>query len=183
MMVTIYVYPREVPIISVDGAQMSVKLVLVHEAGGFISLQDWKPPEELGEIEFIWASRFRFKRLHLSQEVERAIRFFLKQYHAKQDISFDCYAFANLTKGVEAHKVLYMLQYWNRRPVPWFVPIGSVVFFESGDDQFHHAAIYIGHELYISVWGAGGDLEVATLKSMKRDYNAERVVLATPIKT
>lgn len=179
-MVTIYVSPREVPITTVDGRRMSVKLVLVHEAGGFISLQDWEPPTEIEEVELIWARRFYPKRFQLPQEVQQAMRFFLKRYHAKQDISFDCYAFANLTKGIEVHKVPYMLKYWNRRPLPWFVPIGGVVFFESGENQFHHAAIYIGHGLYISVWGAGGDLEVATLKSMKRDYGAERVVLAEP---
>lgn len=181
-MVTIYVSPREVSIITTDGYKMFVKLVLVKEAGNFIYLQDWEPPTEVGEVKLIWARRFYPKRLQLPPEVQQAIRFFLKQYHAKQDTSFDCYAFANLTKGVDVHEVPYMVKYWNRKPLPWFLPIGSVVFFESGVDQFHHAAIYIGHGLYLSVWGAGGDLEVATLKSMKRDYGAERVVLAEPIK-
>ncbi len=182
-MKTIYVSPRNVQITTVDGCQMSVKLVLVREAGGFISLQDWKPPSELDDVEIVLVKRPCFKRLRLPHDVKQAILHFLQRYHAKQDISFDCYAFANLVKGVKVHKVPFMLKYWNKRPKPWFIPVGSVVFFESGENRFHHTAVYIGYGLYISVWGAGGDLEVATLKSMKRDYGAERVMFAEPVAT
>jgi hypothetical protein len=182
-METIYVSPHDVPITTVDGCQMSVKLVLVSEAGGFISIQDWEPPTELDDVEIVLVRKFRPKRFQLPHNVKQAILHFLQRYHAKQDISFDCYAFANLVRGAEVHKVPYMLKYWNKKPKPWFVPIGSIVFFESGENQFHHAAVYIGHGLYISVWGAGGDLEIATLKTMKRDYGAERVVLAEPVST
>lgn len=182
-METIYVSPCDVPITTVDGCQMSVKLVLVREAGGFVSLQDWEPPSELNDVEIMLVRRFRSKRLKLPHNVKQAILYFLQSYHAKQDISFDCYAFTNLVKGVKVHKVPFMLKYWNKRPKPWFIPTGSVVFFESGENRFHHAAVYLGHSLYLSVWGAGGDLEVATLKSMKRDYGAERVMLAKPVET
>lgn len=181
-MLTIYVNPRDIPITTVDGCQMSVKLVMVREAGGFISLQDWETPTELNDVEIVLTRNFCPKRLQLPHNVRQAILHFLSRYHAKQDISFDCYAFANLVKGVEVHQVPLMLKYWNRRPKPLFVPIGSIIFFESSENTFHHAAVYIGHGLYISVWGAGGDLEVATLESMKRDYGAERVVLAQPKK-
>lgn len=180
-MVTICVSSYDVPIITVDGYQMSVKLVLVREAGKFISLQDWEPPTELNDVEIVLIrKRFRPKRFRLPHDVKRAIINFLQCYHTRQDISFDCYAFVNLVKGVEVHKVPYMLEYWNKRPKPRFIPIGSVVFLESGENKFHHAAVYMGHGLYISVYGAGGGLQVATLKSMKRDYGAERVVLAQP---
>lgn len=182
-METIYVRPRDVPITTVDGYQMSVKLVLVRGAGGFISLRDWEPSSELNDVEIVLVRKFRSKRFQLPYNVKQAILHFLQRYHAKQDISFDCYAFANLVKRVEVHKVPYMLKYWNKRPKPWFIQVGSVVFFESGENRFHHAAVYIGHGLYISVWGAGGDLEIATLKSMRRDYDAERVMFAEPIAT
>lgn len=182
-METIYVSPRNVPITTVDGCQMSVKLVLVREAGGFVSLQDWEPPTELDDVEIVLVKRFRTKRFKLPHDMKQAILHFLQRYHAKQDISFDCYAFANLVKGVEVHKVPFMLKHWSKRSKPWFTPVGSVVFFVSGENRFHHAAVYLGHGLYISVWGAGGDLEVATLKSMKRDYGAERVMFFEPIPT
>ncbi len=181
-MVNIIVSRHEVPIITMDGRRMFVKLVLVHEADDFIHLQDWEPSKNQEEVNLILIRRFSQKRLDLPDEIQQSISFFLQNYHAKQDTSFDCYAFVNLTKGVETHTAPQMLKYWKRRPLPWLLPIGSVVFLESGDNQFHHAAVYLGHGLCISVWGAGGDLEVATLKAMKRDYGAESVVLAEPIR-
>lgn len=179
-MVNLYIYPHEQMIITVDQSIMFVKTVLVKNEGHFIQLQDWKPPSDLIEVEMILVRHFSQKKLLLPRGVNEAILYFFHNYHAKQDLSFDCYAFANLVKGVTAHKVPYMLSHWKTRPKPWFIPVGSVVFLESGLNQFHHAAIYIGRGLYLSVWGAGGDLEVATLNSMKRDYGAERVMLAEP---
>lgn len=181
-MLTIYVSPCDQQITTVDGSRMTVKAVFVREAGGFVSLQDFEPPFDLDELRFVLTRRFFPRNLCVPDKVKTAAHTFLRNYHAKQDISFDCYAFANLVKGMEAHKVPYMLKYWETHSLPWRLRVGSVVFFLSGVNHFHHAAVYLGSGLYISVWGAGGDLEVATLKSMKRDYRAERVVLAIPRK-
>ncbi len=177
---TIYVSPRDTPIITADRCLMTVKKVTVCEANCFISLQDWKPPSELGDIEVVLARKFYSRKIQLPYNVKQAILYFLRHYHAKSNMSFDCYAFANLVKGVKNHKVRYMLKYWNRKTKPCFMKAGSVIFLESGENRFLHAAVYIGYGLYISVWGAGGDLEVATLKSMERDFYAERIVFAVP---
>lgn len=179
-MLTIYVSPRDQQITTVNGTLMTVKAVFVREAGGFISLQDLKPPSDLDDLELVLVLRFFTKKIRLPADVKTAMLDFLRSYHAKQDISFDCYAFANLVKGAWSHKVPYMLKHWDTRVLPWRPRVGSVVFFLSGENHFHHAAVYIGAGLYISVWGAGGDLEIATLKSMKRDFGAERAVLAQP---
>lgn len=179
-MLTIYVSPRDQQITTVCGSHMTVKTVFVREAGGFVSLQDLEPPSNLDDLELVLMRRFFPKKLCITAEVRAAMLYFLRSYHAKQDISFDCYAFANLVKGMEAHKVPYMLKYWETSALSWRLRSGSVVFFLSGENQFHHAAVYLDSGLYISVWGAGGDLEIATLKSMKRDYGAERAVLAIP---
>ena len=168
------------PVTTVDGSEMTVKMVLVREAGSFICLQDLESPPDLEDVEIVLLRRFFSKKFQLPHDVKAAILNFLRCYHAKQDIEFDCYAFANMVKGIEVHKVPYLLKYWKTKPLPWRLSTGSVVFLQSGANHFHHAAIYIGFGLYISVWGAGGDLEVATLKSMKRDYGAEEVVLAQP---
>lgn len=58
--------------------------------------------------------------------------------------------------------------------------MGEVYFFTSGENHFHHAAIYIGAGLFISIYGAGGDLEVSSLKDMRRDYRAKHVLVAKP---
>jgi hypothetical protein len=179
-MLTIYVSPGEMSGTTVDGLHVTVKIMQVRDTRGFIDLHDWEPLTEPQDVEIVLMRRFYLKRLELAHNVKDAILYFLKGYHARQDITFDCYAFANLVRGVEVHRVPCMMKYWSRRPLPWFLSVGSVVFLESGENQFHHAAVYLGQGLYISVWGAGGDLEIATLKSMKRDYGAERVVLAQP---
>jgi cell wall-associated NlpC family hydrolase len=73
-----------------------------------------------------------------------------------------------------------MFDHWLTKRL-WYRPkYGSVVFLIKGEHNFRHAAIYIGRGLYISVWGAGGDLEIASLKSMKKDFEANRVEIATP---
>jgi len=178
-MLTIYVLTSDVPIITVDGSNMTVKLVLVCEEGNFINLQDMKPPSYLKDVEIVLVRRFFCKKFQLPFDLKIAILTFLRHYHTKQNIEFDCYSFVNLVKGVESHKVLYMLKYWDIKPLPICRPkVGSVIFFQSGENHFHHAAIYIGFGLCISVWGAGGDLEVATLKSIKNDYGSTEVVLA-----
>jgi hypothetical protein len=159
---------------------MTVRTVFVRETGGFVSLQDFEPPSDLADLELVLVRRFFPKKMRVPTEVKAAMLNFLRRYHAKQDITFDCYAFANLVKGMDTHKVPYMFKYWETCALPWRLRSGSVVFFLSGENHFHHAAVYLGSGLYISVWGAGGDLEIATLKSMKRDFGAERAVLAIP---
>lgn len=182
-MLTIYISPRNIQITTVDGSEMSVRGTFVCGESSYISLQDWEPQPELEDVEIILIKRFFAKKLRLPQDLLQAMIVFLQSYHAQQNISVDCYAFANMVKGIESHKVHFMLKYWETKPLPWYVPVGSVVFLKSGENHFHHAAIYIGSGLYISVWGAGGDLEIATLKSMKKDYGAEQVVLAQPRET
>jgi hypothetical protein len=180
-MITIYVRHETVPIISVDGRRMTVKCMWVADAGNQVALPKWEPSSPINQVSMVLQKRFRPVPLPIPPQVSNAIVHFLQKYHARQNVSFDCYAFSNLVAGVTPHQVTHMLRFWKRRPLPFRLPIGSVVFFESGIDGFHHAAVYIGHHLYLSVWGAGGDLEVATLRSMKRDFGASRIVLGEPI--
>jgi cell wall-associated NlpC family hydrolase len=59
---------------------------------------------------------------------------------------------------------------------------GDVVFLLSHakhPTEFHHAAVYIGHDLYLSVYGLGGDLNVATLEDMAKAYKAKLMINVT----
>jgi hypothetical protein len=180
-MLTIYVSPRNHQITTADGQIMTVKGVFVREAGGFVSLYDFEPPTDLKDVQIVLVRKYlKNKILQLPAELKQAMVHFFREYHAKINMGFDCYAFANLVKGVKVHKVPYMVAFWDTFRMPWRIPLGSIVFFQSGETTFHHAAIYIGSGLYISVYGAGGDFEVATLKQMKRDYRASEVVVAQP---
>ena len=179
-MLTLYVEPCEESLVTADGIQMFVRGTVAREGSEFISLRDWEPSTEVVDVEVVVGKRFFSKKIQLPQDVKRAVLNFLRNYHAKQDESFDCYSFSNEVKGLRAHRAYAMRLYWETKSLPWFIPIGSVVFLLGEEGKFYHAAIYIGCGLYISVWGAGGDLEFATLKSMCLDYGAERVVLARP---
>ncbi len=179
-MLTIYVSPRDEQIMTVDGRLMTVKDTFVRGEDSFVSLQDWHPSHDPEDIEVVILRRFFCKKLRMSPETKAAMLRFIREYHAKQDVSFDCYAFVNLAKGIAEHRVKYILAHWNLSSLPWRLRADSVIFLLSGENRFHHAAIYLGSGLYISVWGAGGDLEIATLKAMKRDYGASEAVLAHP---
>lgn len=179
-MLTIYVSPHDQQIVTADGQRMTVKGTFVRKGGGFVSLQDYKPPSNLSDVEIMLVKRFYSKHLRLPPTIKQAVLQFLRTYHAKQDLSFDCYAFANMVKGIDVHKVPFMLKFWELFPKPWRIPIGSVVFLCSEENHFHHAAISIGSGLYISIYGAGGNLEVARLKNMWHDYKATEIALAGP---
>lgn len=182
-MLTIYVSPRNHRITTADGQIMTVKGVYVSEAGGLVSLQDYQPPNDLNDVQIVFVRKYRRNIiLQLPDDLKQAILTFLRDYHAKINMEFDCYAFANLVKGHEVHPVRYMVAFWDRHRKPWRMSPGKVLFYCSGETNFHHAAIYIGSGLYISVYGAGGDLEVATHRNMKRDYHAKSVYLAEPRK-
>jgi hypothetical protein len=162
-MLTIFVSPRNHQTTTADGQVMTVKGMFVSEAGGFVSLFDYQPPKDLNDVRIVLVRKYRKNKI-LSLPAD------LKQ------------AFANLVKGVEVHKVPYMIAFWEREEKPWRPQPGSVIFYDTGDTQFHHAAIYLGAGLYISVYGAGGDLEVATHRNMMRDYRAKHACLAEPLK-
>lgn len=183
MKITIYVTPYNEQVVTADGKYMSVRRTFVHGVGGFIDLWDWKPPSDLSKlskVDIVLKGQFGLKKLSIPPELEDAIVQFLRNYHAKANLSFDCYSFVNSIKKVQSHRVPYMLQFWRISRLLWQPKIGSIVFLLSGRNEFHHAAIHVGYGLYLSVWGAGGDLAFATLRSMKRDYGASRAVLAEP---
>lgn len=179
-MLTILVSRNDITVIETTGFAAQVRNTIVKEGDKYVSLQDSQPFQEYDDIEMVLMGRFFDRKLRLTTELKMAIKRFMREYHAQQNIEVDCYAFANTLKGIKPHKVHNMLRYWNIKRLWWRPKPGSVIFLVKGKKHFRHAAIYIGRGLYISTWGAGGDLEIASLKSMKRDFGANRVELATP---
>jgi hypothetical protein len=180
-LLTIYIDRRPQSIITADGSHMTVCGMHVRDAEGLCNLRDCEIFPTLSEVKFVIQNRPFFKKLHLPPDLKTAIVSFLQSKHAKQDIKFDCYTFANSVKGIEPHKITYMLRYWETSPNPKKISAGVIVFFTSGRNSFHHAAIYLGVDLFISVYGAGGDLEVSRLEDMKRDFQAKHILVASPV--
>lgn len=179
-MLTILVSQKDITVSDVTDFIARVRNTIVKEGDKYTNLQDLKPFQEYEDVEAVLIGRFFKWRLCLTDDVKAGIKLFMKKYHAQQNLNIDCYAFANLVKNVEAHKTPSMFLHWRIKRL-WGRPkLGSVIFLVKSKNQFRHAAIYVGRGLYISVWGAGGDLEIASLKSMKKDFEADRVELAVP---
>lgn len=180
-MLTILVGRKDITVSETSGFIARVRNTIVKEGDEYVCLQDSQPFQKYNDVEIILMKKFFDQRLRIPDELKAAILLFMDKYHAQEDLSVDCYAFATIVKGMERHKMPFMLSYWNIKRLWGHPSPGSVVFLVKGKDQFRHAAIYIGSGLYISAWGAGGDLAVASLKSMKKDFGADRVELATPL--
>lgn len=181
-MLDVYVSPRQELIETDDGKHMTVQAVFTKKEDSLLPLNQRADFPKIHDVRIILLGTFSMKPFAVPLHVREAITDFLSRYHARQDLSFDCYSFANLIGKVPAHKVSHLLAYWDIKPKCWYkrLKAGSVVFLLGGENHFHHAAVFIGKGLYISVYGAGGDLEVSTLPDMLRDYGANRFVVATP---
>jgi hypothetical protein len=181
-MLSIYVSKKDSRIIAADKSEHEVRFSYVPKDEGLVFLQDIEPDSTFEDVTIKLCKKFYNKDVVLSQEIRTAILKFMLEYHAKIDLSFDCYDFVCMYKGIKKHNKMHLLDYWNVSKIPMWVPVGSVVFFNNLDSSyFHHAAIYIGRGIYLSVYGAGGDLEFSTLKSMKRSFGAKSIVLGSPI--
>lgn len=181
-MLTIVVGPRKENIETADKKNMRVYPLLIEEGNKFRCFQERTDYKTVGDVEILairWFLPFRALRLKLSPEIKKSVVEFLRQYHAKRCVDFDCYSFAVLVRGLKQHSKSYLWGLWNFRRPRLFPQVGDIVFLLSENRQrFHHAAVYIGWGLYLSVYGSGGDLEIATLKDMKKDYGAEDIVRA-----
>lgn len=174
---------RKIRIFTDDGRLMRVREILTQQLGEIKAVKDFAEFEELETVEFVFRWWTFKKRISIPPVFEQAILTHLRLYHAKRDLRFDCYAFANLIKGMPGHRVRYMARYWDMFPIPKRLRPGNIVFLvNTADSRFYHAAAYLGMGLYLSVWGAGGDIEVATLQDMKTGFNAREVFLAVPRK-
>lgn len=181
-MFTIFVSDQNIRIIQSDGLSQVVKDTYVCHSGVATSLRSAKIPHDVDGVQIAYVRESwrgsRSSSIKMRIALKQGILRFLRDYHEKEDLTFDCYSFANLVSGTRSHSKVSMHYYWSHSRLPRRVKPGSIIFLLSGENYFHHAAIYLDHGLYISVWGGGGCLEIATLDQMMCGFGAERVVLA-----
>ena len=181
-MLTIIVGPKKQNIVTADGKNMRVYPLLVMEDGMLRCFQErlnYGVVEDVEVLVMRWFLPFGLIRLRLELDILSGIVEFLHDQHAKENKAFDCYSFAALVRGLKQHSKAYLREVWDFHRPRVLPRVGDIVFFLSDKRKcFHHAAVYIGSGLYLSVYGAGGDLEVSTFKDMKKDYGADEVVRA-----
>ncbi len=180
-MLTMKTGPLKQSIIDVSGLRFSVYQVIACDENGKTQyLQDCTNFVALKEIEIIARRWCLTRKLNINLRTKQGIVKFLNHYHAQQKLFFDCYSFVNMVYGVNQHKTKFLKDFWDTKQYRWRSRVGDVIFLvDKKQNYFYHAAIYIGFGLYISAYGAGGDLEVSTLKDMRKDFGAELVLTAT----
>ena len=184
-MLTIVMSPYKGSVITADGQRMNVYPAFFERGGKLARINGCKGLGGNAEIEILRVYRtgtsLQKRRMRLPRAVVKGVALFFDRYHDKQDIRFDCYAFANLVHGLPPHDKKFARAFWETAATQGEVKAGETVFLMSDDDHsFLHAAIYLGGHRYISVYGAGGHLEISSLEDMVRDFSAKRVLLATP---
>ena len=174
--------PVKQTIVDLRGKKFNVYKAIIHDKNGEVrNFQNYTDFADLKDIEIIVQRGCFVRRLDINLSIRQGIINFLNKYHTKQDISFDCYSFVNMTCGVKQHKKIYLRSFWKIKFCGCRLNVGDAIFFvNKKSNYFYHAAIYIGFGLYISVYGAGGSLEISTLKDMKKDFGAELVLKAMP---
>ncbi len=190
-MLTIFVTPRKQTVMTADGKRMRVFPLMIKEGGKLHCFHEREDYSAVDDVEILtrpWYLAFCSTKLVLTPETKKALVEFLHCYHAKVNMTFDCYAFACLVAGIppdlhNAHWGWVWDQWWEtsgheaeeEKGKP-----GNIVFLLDADLFFRHAAIYVGFGMYVSVYGGGGDVEIATLADMKKDYGASKAILVRP---
>jgi hypothetical protein len=184
---TILVSPVKKKVITADRQRMHIYPLMIKRTGSpSVMLNNCTDLADTREVKLYAESRFSFFQnslLNIPANVHAGIVYFFAHHHAKEHVLFDSYAFANQVRGIKQHDKTQIYLFWQLSPLPWRMRPGDVIFFMSDfARKFHHAAIFLGRGLYLSVFRPGGDLEVSTLRDIKSDFDAERVFLATPRK-
>jgi hypothetical protein len=174
-----------VEIEEVEGRKYWVRQLNLEKDGVYRFLHDGKSFDPMASIE-IWLMVLTWpkaisKRLPLPPALTQVVASFLSTYHGKEH-DLDCYDFANLVAGIPLHNKAGLYGFWKERRRLLRQP-GDVVFlFNKKRMQFRHAAIYLGHGLYISVYGKSGNIEVTTLRDMRKAHGAKNILDVVPKK-
>jgi hypothetical protein len=184
-MLTITIGPFKGAIITADGERMRVYPAFIKQGKKVVRLNDRIGLESVNGIEMLrlrpMGSSLTKRRMRLAETIERGIIRFLNNYHDRRDMSFDCYAFACLVAALPQHDKLFARRFWSLAPTHSLPKEGEILFMMNGNNRaFQHAAVYLGDELFVSVYGAGGQLEFSTLRDIIRDFKADQILLATP---
>ncbi len=112
--------------------------------------------------------------IRLNSLLALSIKFYLEMAQAKEIPDVSCYRFACWSSGIARTKG----DAWLFEPKPFWMKCGDVVFLFKRNGLFDHAAVYLGRNLYIAVYGAGGELTIQTYEDLRRNTKGRRIVLA-----
>jgi hypothetical protein len=168
-----------------DGKRLKNFPIVVKQGATFGVLGGDAKIGDVDAVEFLYVARmtapWQWERLNLPSAIGKAVVHFLANYYGRQNMAFGCYEFANLVNSVPPHDKFFALEHWDFNPVCDLPAPGNTIFLMNDDiNVFVHAAVYLGHHIYLSVYGMGGDIVVSSLQDMLNDFGAKWIWLATP---
>jgi len=184
---TLFVGPARCIIYTSDCPHLEVYPLYVRGRDGLVLLEEKGSFADIDDVKIVALRTFlgirTSRQLPLTAGIKIAISKFLFHFHLKDAMSFDCYSFACLVNGVEDEGRVDAAEFrrkWRRVSKPWMYRPGDTVLLVNNDFGFKHAAVYAGHNLWLSVYGAGGELQISRLSDMKRDFDAPLVYSILP---
>lgn len=185
---SIYIDHKSSPLITAEGIHMSMREMFVERQGALTPVRHIERFDNVTDVDLFMLLPGGLSRLNATALVRANIAQFLREQHARVEMDYMCFNFAHqMAFGEPRPKHNHSGDpYWKYIPIhaAWLLPRGAIIKLhrgtENGRTPFAHAAVYLGKRLFISVYGAGGDLEVSTLDDMKRDFKAPYVVRSIP---
>lgn len=183
-MVTLVIGSKKQGILMSDGLVQTFPIVVVNK-GKAKPLMGYREFSGIREVRlFRYHEIRRIRKLPVPFRLRRVVARTLNRYHGKFEDSFDCHAFVHLACGIPFEKDQPILDRW--KPVPWSDgprPGEAVFLVDLEQFIFPHSAVFLGQDLYLSVYGKGGILQVSALSDMLRDYGTEHVLKMRPRNT
>jgi len=183
---TLFIYDQEQIITTADNIRFHVMFVRIKKGSCGIELRDLAADQDMDDIFVVRVVNGELHPLAVADNVRKAIASFLSNQHGKLNMDFMCFDFAHSVAFDSARERTQKADTdWGFIPfTPKDLEPGSVVMLcgekKDGKTPFSHAAVYLGEDLYISVYGAGGDLEVSKLDAMQREFPCKEVRIAIP---
>ncbi len=189
---------REVPSQHGTLESTSQKVFITRHEKKIVDFYDLRNLKNTHDVE-VWMDKNKnLQKLHLPQKVLDAISSYIRLQSEDDNIQIDCFAFSCMAEGLSIPERRFekdggyrrkemTMDRWEIDPSQDLKP-GDMFFMyirrgldtEDPTDTFMHSAIYIGQDLYVSVYGLEGELTFSTLEDMKRDFKVTNVVKVKP---
>lgn len=182
-MLTIILGPGMDRLRTTEGKVMVVIQATTIRANQRVRLNSIVKFDSVTDVSIVIRKRLGHSRLKLNTQVKNAIVEFLNRHHGHNSMEFDCYAFANLVHQQPIHSSVHLLDFWDIESATELAVGGAAFFLDPDTSYFYHAAIYLGHGVFVSVYGRAGYLEFSTLEDMQRDFGPSTAAIAIPRKT
>ncbi len=151
-----------------------------HAKDPVIELSSLKNLENAHDIELYLEKTWRKKRLDIPDFVAHAISGYLRMVAQGKHLDKDCFSFACMVMGEPFYSQNDLNKHFEILPLPKHLHQGDVIVIITPEEKythFHHAAVSVGKNLFISVYGRAGEIMVSSLEDMLRDFKGKEVRL------